>query len=110
MSIQIQWFSARGVRISIFFPFSSCFLHLQRRIESCSGTVIETIPDNAAKEILSVDHEGPLCAFCEMIVFWIQVQLKQKKAKEKIFQYVDEVISLLIKVKNTHSIVVLYID
>ncbi|KAI9113693.1 hypothetical protein K1719_014944 [Acacia pycnantha] len=32
----------------------------------------------------------PLCTFCEMIVFWIQVQLKQKNAKEKIFEFVDE--------------------
>ncbi|KAI4344693.1 hypothetical protein L6164_011891 [Bauhinia variegata] len=34
--------------------------------------------------------EGPLCAFCDMIVFWIQVELKQKNSKEKIFKYVDE--------------------
>ena len=27
-----------------------------------------------------------------MIVFWIQVQLKQKNTKEKILKYVDEVI------------------
>ncbi|XP_050219879.1 aspartic proteinase A1-like isoform X2 [Mercurialis annua] len=35
-------------------------------------------------------EENVVCTFCEMIVFWIQVQLKQQKAKEKIFKYVDE--------------------
>lgn len=39
-------------------------------------------------------RERPLCTLCEMIVFWIQVQLKQKNAKEKIFEFIDEVIVL----------------
>lgn len=29
-----------------------------------------------------------------MIVFWVQVQLKQQKAQEKVYKYVDEVFSL----------------
>ena len=33
-----------------------------------------------------------MCTFCDMIVFWIQVQLKQQNTKEKILKYVDEVI------------------
>ncbi|KAJ6889742.1 hypothetical protein NC651_023477 [Populus alba x Populus x berolinensis] len=55
-----------------------------------NNTVIETVVDGEAKDRLSVDEGGALCTFCEMIVFWIQVQLKEKKAKEKIFHYVDE--------------------
>ena len=58
-----------------------------------NNTVIETVVDGEAKDRLSVDEGGALCTFCEMIVFWIQVQLKEKKAKEKIFHYVDEVIT-----------------
>ncbi|KAA3485166.1 aspartic proteinase-like isoform X1 [Gossypium australe] len=38
--------------------------------------------------------ESAVCTFCEMIVFWIQVQLKQQKTKEAVFQYVDQVILL----------------
>ncbi|KAH8494975.1 hypothetical protein H0E87_018231 [Populus deltoides] len=55
-----------------------------------NNTVIETVVDGEATDRLSVDEGGALCTFCEMIVFWIQVQLKEKKAKEKIFHYVDE--------------------
>jgi len=58
-----------------------------------NNTVIETVVDGEATDRLSVDEGGALCTFCEMIVFWIQVQLKEKKAKEKIFHYVDEVIT-----------------
>ena len=29
-----------------------------------------------------------------MIVYWIQVQLKERRTKEKVFTYVNEVISL----------------
>lgn len=38
--------------------------------------------------------ESTFCTFCEMIVFWIQVQLKQEKTKEKVFKYVNEVVPL----------------
>ncbi|XVF66020.1 hypothetical protein PTKIN_Ptkin10aG0000700 [Pterospermum kingtungense] len=34
--------------------------------------------------------ETALCTFCEMIVFWTQVQLKQQKTKEKVFKHVTE--------------------
>ena len=40
------------------------------------------------------DHESALCTFCGMIVYWIQVQLKERRTKEKVFTYVNEVISL----------------
>ncbi|KAM6565683.1 hypothetical protein CsatA_024811 [Cannabis sativa] len=35
-------------------------------------------------------NETPLCTFCEMIVFWFQVQLKQQKAKDKVFKFANE--------------------
>ncbi|XP_021686286.2 aspartic proteinase isoform X3 [Hevea brasiliensis] len=54
-----------------------------------SRTVLETLVDDQVANKSTVD-ESALCTFCEMIVFWIQVQLKQQKAKEKIFKYVDE--------------------
>uniref|UniRef100_A0A2P2KA76 Uncharacterized protein MANES_03G213100 n=1 Tax=Rhizophora mucronata TaxID=61149 RepID=A0A2P2KA76_RHIMU len=53
------------------------------------STILETVVDNENKGRPSVD-ESAFCTFCEMIVFWIQVQLKQHKAKDRIFKYVDE--------------------
>ncbi|KAK4260410.1 hypothetical protein QN277_003527 [Acacia crassicarpa] len=51
--------------------------------------VIETVVHDESLDGSS-KRGKPLCTFCEMIVFWIQVQLKQKNAKEKIFEFVDE--------------------
>ncbi|KAK7838942.1 aspartic proteinase a1 [Quercus suber] len=36
------------------------------------------------------DHESAFCTFCGMIVYWIQVQLKERRTKEKVFTYVNE--------------------
>ncbi|KAJ4851062.1 hypothetical protein Tsubulata_049526 [Turnera subulata] len=55
--------------------------------EHCSTSVIETPVEDEEGERLD---KGALCPFCEMIVFWTQVQMKQQKAKEKIFRYVNE--------------------
>lgn len=54
------------------------------------STHIATVVHNETREGSSVD-ESTFCTFCEMIVFWIQVQLKQQKAKEIILKYVNEV-------------------
>lgn len=35
--------------------------------------------------------ESPLCTFCEMLVLWFQVQLKQQKARDRVFKFADEV-------------------
>ncbi|XP_061361508.1 cyprosin-like [Gastrolobium bilobum] len=51
--------------------------------------VIETVVHNESRGE-SRTRESPLCTFCDMIVFWIQVQLKQRNSKEKILKYVDE--------------------
>lgn len=45
---------------------------------------------NNGTEKGSSANETALCTFCEMIAFWIQMQLKQQKAKDRIFKYVDE--------------------
>ncbi|KAJ1402988.1 Saposin-like type B, region 1 [Sesbania bispinosa] len=51
--------------------------------------VIETVVHNESWSE-SRTRESPLCTFCDMIVFWIQVQLKQRNTREKILKYVDE--------------------
>jgi phytepsin len=48
---------------------------------------------NETQKGSSVD-ESAFCTFCEMIVYWIQVQIKQQKTREKVFTYVNEVVSL----------------
>ena len=35
--------------------------------------------------------DNPLCTACEMLVVWVQNQLKQKGTKERILNYVNEV-------------------
>lgn len=37
------------------------------------------------------DDENALCPFCEMAVFWMQVELRKKRTKDNIFRYVNEV-------------------
>lgn len=39
----------------------------------------------------SLGDERALCTFCEMTVFWVQVELRKQKTKEKVFNYVGEV-------------------
>lgn len=50
-------------------------------------TVVEE--DESLKEI-SARNNSMSCSACEMTVFWIQTQLKQKQAKDKILNYVNE--------------------
>ncbi|XP_024022915.1 aspartic proteinase isoform X2 [Morus notabilis] len=51
---------------------------------------IETVIRNGTGEG-SFNKETALCTFCEMVVFWFQVQLKQKKTKDKVFKFANEV-------------------
>ncbi|XP_027942285.1 phytepsin-like isoform X2 [Vigna unguiculata] len=51
--------------------------------------VIETVVHNESWNG-SPTRESPFCSFCNMIVLWIQVQIKQSNVKEKVFKYVDE--------------------
>ncbi|KAH1209688.1 Aspartic proteinase A1 [Glycine max] len=52
--------------------------------------VIKTVVHNQSWN-RSQTRESPFCSFCNMIVLWIQVQLKQSNVKEKVLKYVDEV-------------------
>ncbi|KAH9684213.1 hypothetical protein KPL71_027927 [Citrus sinensis] len=58
---------------------------------SYMSTGIETVVQHKTSNGSSI-NESTLCAFCEMIVFWIQMQLKQQKTKEAIFKYADKVL------------------
>ncbi|GMN55059.1 hypothetical protein TIFTF001_024175 [Ficus carica] len=51
---------------------------------------IETMVQNGTRDG-SVGKETALCTFCEMVVFWFQVQLKQKKTRDKVFKFANEV-------------------
>ncbi|OIV98330.1 hypothetical protein TanjilG_16657 [Lupinus angustifolius] len=51
--------------------------------------VIETVVHNEDQDESSTT-ESPFCSFCNMIVVWIQTQLKQSNLKDKILKYVDE--------------------
>ncbi|KAK3188700.1 hypothetical protein Dsin_028261 [Dipteronia sinensis] len=55
---------------------------------------IETVVQNKTSYGSSID-ESALCTFCEMIVFWVQMQLKQQKTKDTIFKYVNELCEVL---------------
>ena len=41
------------------------------------------------------NDESGLCSFCEMTVFWMQVELRKETTKEKAFEYVNQVNPLL---------------
>lgn len=58
---------------------------------TCSD-IIETVVHNESWDGSPI-RESPFCTFCNMIVLWIQVQLKQSNLKEKVLKYVDEVVS-----------------
>lgn len=36
-------------------------------------------------------RDTPLCSSCQMLVLWIQNQLKQKQTKDRVFNYVNQV-------------------
>ncbi|WJX24616.1 phytepsin [Trifolium repens] len=51
--------------------------------------VIETVVHNESRDG-SAKWESPFCSFCNNIVLWIQVQIKQSNVKEKVLKHVDE--------------------
>lgn len=72
----------------------SCSSYVNRGLTLTCSNVIETVVHNESFDGSSSKEKQPFCTFCDMIVFWIQVQLKQKNAKEKIFKFVDQVLFL----------------
>ncbi|KAM0987953.1 hypothetical protein ACFX13_012186 [Malus domestica] len=75
-----------GVRPDIVcVDMGLCLYDSSRNINNNIESVIESKTGRES----SVD-ETPLCTLCEMVVYWVQLQLKKQIAKEKIFSYVNE--------------------
>ncbi|KAA8545314.1 hypothetical protein F0562_020098 [Nyssa sinensis] len=55
----------------------------------CVSGNIETVVEKENKEGISAG-ESAMCTACEMTVVWIQNQLKQKKTKDKVLNYLCE--------------------
>lgn len=53
------------------------------------------------------DDGSALCSFCEMTVFWLQVEFKKQRAKEKVFRYVNEVIFFFLPFWNVEHLFLL---
>jgi len=79
--------------LSLGFVYLHSQLSQEKPNFNLCSTGIASMVQNRTWEGSSVD-ESAFCTFCEMIVFWIQVQLKQEKTKEKVFKYVNEVVPL----------------
>lgn len=54
------------------------------------STGIESVLEKGNKEESSIGDDL-LCTACEMLVIWVQNQLKQKKTKEAALDYVNKV-------------------
>ncbi|GMY28052.1 aspartic proteinase-like [Fagus crenata] len=75
-----------GIRPEIICVDIGLCIHKGSRYVS---TGIASMVHNETQKGSSVD-ESAFCTFCEMIVYWIQVQIKQQKTREKVFTYVNE--------------------
>ena len=51
---------------------------------------IKLVDTSSSVDDLAAD-ENALCPFCEMAVFWMQVELRKKKTKDHVLKYVSEV-------------------
>ncbi|KAG5555424.1 hypothetical protein RHGRI_012831 [Rhododendron griersonianum] len=67
------------------------FSHVISLDASCNpeNAAIETMVDITNSQGLP-DDGSALCNFCEMTVFWLQVEFQKDRAKEKVFRYVNE--------------------
>ncbi|KAF3456430.1 hypothetical protein FNV43_RR01080 [Rhamnella rubrinervis] len=84
---QIWEYLIAGLRPEIIcVDIGLCLMNRSHRVSND----IETVVQNETQKGSSVD-ESPMCTFCEMAVLWFQVQLKQQKARDKIFQFANEV-------------------
>ncbi|XVE63177.1 hypothetical protein DITRI_Ditri06bG0179200 [Diplodiscus trichospermus] len=63
-------------------------------VENMSSTGIKTVVEKENVEGLSAGDKL-LCAACQMTVIWIRNQLKQQGTKDKVLNYVNEVIFVL---------------
>lgn len=60
----------------------------------CSSSNIQMVVDKEYKDGTSA-HDSALCTACEMAVVWIQNQLQQDGVKEKVLEYVNQVIFII---------------
>ncbi|CAL0300155.1 unnamed protein product [Lupinus luteus] len=56
--------------------------------QSNKSVGIEMVTEKEHREISA--KSSPLCSSCQMLVVWIQNQLRQKSTKEVVFNYVDQ--------------------
>ncbi|KAI4332064.1 hypothetical protein L6164_017003 [Bauhinia variegata] len=63
-------------------------LCLATRDQSMS-TKIEMVTEKEQREELSA-RDSALCSSCEMLVIWVQNQLRQKATKEKVLNYINQ--------------------
>ena len=56
-----------------------------------SSPGIKTVIEEENMERLSAGDKL-LCSACQMTVFWIQNQLRQKETKDRVLNYVNEVV------------------
>lgn len=63
---------------------------LKLTLNSITGSAeIEMVTEKEQEELSARDT--PLCSSCQMLVVWVQNQLKQKATKERVFNYVNQV-------------------
>lgn len=75
-----------GVRPDVLcVDISLCSYNGSRRVNNH----IETVVQNGTRKEASVD-ETPLCTLCEMVAYWIQLQLKKQVSREQVFKHVTE--------------------
>jgi len=73
---------------------------------SISGSAgIEMVTEKEQSELSAKDT--PLCSSCQMLVLWVQNQLKQKATKERVFNYVNQVSPLIYQSCPQAQVVVL---
>ncbi|XP_004488185.1 aspartic proteinase-like isoform X2 [Cicer arietinum] len=63
----------------------------------CSNNGFQRIDDVIETVVHNENLDRPFCTFCNMIVLWIQVQLKKSNVKEKVLKHVDELCERLPK-------------
>lgn len=55
----------------------------------CSSNIEMVVDKDNTEKTLGAD---PVCTACEMAVVWMKNQLSNKEVKEKVIEYVDQVI------------------
>lgn len=71
---------------------------------SISGSAgIEMVTEKEQMELSARDT--PLCSSCQMLVLWIQNQLREKETKDKVFNYVNQISSFKLSCQQAQVVV-----